>query len=136
TTSDTTTYWISQKYLREHLRPGERVWLEPPRHPISVRDAHYYWFSVGQMTSAARVLRQTPRGARYLPSPDDFPVCTVPPQLRYTLDPRRVSLPIASQCMQRLADSGRARRTVFFDVWEVGLLKSAPESSTTVKGNR
>jgi hypothetical protein len=128
------TYWVAEGYLRNHLQPGEIVWLEPSRHPITVRDAHYYWFSVNQMVSAAQELRKTPRGRRFLPAPNEFPVCTVPENLRYTLDPRRVMMQGASECMQRLVDSGRARRTVFFDVYEVGLLKSAPESSTP-KGN-
>ena len=133
--TDASTFWVSQRYLRERLRPGDTVWIEALRHPISVRDAYYYWFSVHQMVSAAQELRKTPRGRRFLPEPVAFPVCSTPPNFRYTLDPRRVFLAGASECMQRLVDSGRARRTVFFDVYEVGLLKSAPESSTP-KGNR
>ena len=124
-----TTFWVSQKYLRERMKPGDRVWIESPRHPISVRDAHYYWFSVGQMVPAARLLRETERGRRFLPPPEGFPTCTQPPNFRYTLDPRRVGLTEAAECMQRLVDTGQARKTVFFDVWEIRLLKSAPDSS-------
>ena len=123
------TYFVSARYLRERLRPGEIVWLEPSRHPVSVRDAHYYWFSVGQMASAAHEMRKTARGARYLAPDSGFPVCTLPPGLRYTLDPRR-PMPAGevTACMQRLLDSGEARRTIFSDVYEVRL-KSAPTRS-------
>ncbi|HEX8255313.1 MAG TPA: hypothetical protein VF846_19390 [Thermoanaerobaculia bacterium] len=122
------TYWVSQKYLREQLRPGDTIWLESTRHPVSAKDAHYYWFSIGQMTRAARELRKTARGRRYLPPPENFPLCDPQSKVRFTHDPRRIGMPEASPCMQRLVDTGQARRTVFFDVWEVRLLKSAPGS--------
>ena len=123
------TFFVSQRYLRQHLQPGEIVWLEPSRHPVSVRDAHYYWFSVGQMAAAAHEMRKTPRGARYLKPDSGFPVCTLPAGLRYTLDPRRpMAEGEAPACMQRLLDSGEARRTIFSDVYEVRL-KSAPTRS-------
>jgi hypothetical protein len=134
TSSGETTFWVSQKYLRERMKPGDRVWIESPRHPISARDAHYYWFSVGQMVPAAKLLRETERGRRFLPPPEDFPTCTVPPDFRYSLDPRRVGLTEAATCMQKLVDSGRARKTVFFDVWEIRLLESAP-TRPPEKGN-
>ena len=122
---DRTTYWISQKFLRERLGPNDIVWLEPPRHPVSVRDAHYYWFSVGQMVGAAMKMRQTERGRHYLPRTDDLPTCTVPANMRYTLDPIRAGLTEAGACMQRLIDGGQVRKTVFFDVWEVRLKSPA-----------
>jgi hypothetical protein len=128
------TFWVSQKYIRERLQPGERIWLESQRHPISVRDAHYYWFSVGQMVAAARVLRQSERGRRFLAPIENFPTCTpASSRLRYTLDPRRVGVPGATECMDQLVTTGQARKTVFFDVWEIRL-KSAPDSAP-VKGN-
>ncbi|HEX2060174.1 MAG TPA: hypothetical protein VHK90_05500, partial [Thermoanaerobaculia bacterium] len=125
TTADDTTYWISQRYLRERLRPGEVVWLEPARHPVSVRDAHYYWFLVGQMVPVADELRKSERGRRYLPPTSDLPACAPPPNLRFTLDPPAGAVPRAAGCMRRLVESGRARRTVFQDVYEIRL-ESAP----------
>lgn len=120
------TYWVSQQWFRERLRPGEVVWVEPFRHPVTVRDAHYYWFLPAQMSGAAAELRKSERGRRHLPPPEPLPVCAPPPNLRYTLDARRAGLPDAARCMQRLIDSGAARRTVFFDVWEIRL-KSATQ---------
>ncbi|MFP5247611.1 MAG: hypothetical protein ACLGH0_13045, partial [Thermoanaerobaculia bacterium] len=116
---DASSYWVSQKYLREQLRPGETIWIEASRHPVSVRDAHYYWFSVGQMVGVADELRKTPRGARFLPPTNDLPVCALPEGFRYTLDPRRSGLAEAGACMERLIAEGRVRKTVIFDVWEV-----------------
>ena len=113
------TYWNYQKYVRERVRPGEIVWLESARQPVTIRSGHYYWFSIGQMVAAARELRKTPRGARYLPPPAAFPVCGPDPRLRFTFDARRSGLPGAGDCMQRLIDAGRIEPTVFLNVWEV-----------------
>jgi hypothetical protein len=128
---DKATYWVSQKYIIERLKPGETIWMESARHPVTVRDAHYYWFSIGQMTAAARELRKSERGRRYLPPPENFPVCDPDTNVRFMHDPRRTRLPEASACMQRLIDTGQARKTLFFDVWELRLLKSAPDSGAT-----
>lgn len=126
---DRSTYWISEKWFRERLRPGDVVWIEPTRHPISVRDAHYYWFSVGQMARGAEVLRRTDRGRHFLPPPDNFPTCTQPANLRFTLNPARGGLDEASECLQRLIETGRARKTMFFDVYETRLLESGTNRS-------
>ncbi|HEX8618182.1 MAG TPA: hypothetical protein VF911_11405, partial [Thermoanaerobaculia bacterium] len=56
---DGATYFVSARWMLRNLQPGERVWIEAPRHPIAVKDAHYYWFSVGQMVSGAKELRKT-----------------------------------------------------------------------------
>lgn len=125
---DQAPYWVSQKYIIEHLKPGETIWMESARHPVTVRDAHYYWFSIGQMATAAHELRKTERGRRYLPPPANYPLCDPNTTVRFTHDPRRVDLPEASACMQMLIDTGQARKTPFFDVWELRLLKSAPDS--------
>lgn len=123
-TGGSSTYWVSERAMREQLGPGDVVWIEPPRHPVTIRDAHYYWFSVGQMLPAAGRLRETARGRRYLPPTDGLPVCAPPPNLRFTLDPRRPELRGESECMDRLVAAGRVRKTVFADVWEVRLIKS------------
>jgi hypothetical protein len=128
THGDEATYWVSQKYLVGKMKPGETIWMESARHPVTVRDAHYYWFSIGQMVSAARTLRQTERGRRYLPPPENFPICDPHTTVRFTHDPRRTGIPEPSACMQRLVDTGQARKTLFFDVWEIRLLKSAADS--------
>lgn len=121
---DAATYWVSEPWLRERLEPGDVVWIEPTRHPIAVRDAHYYWFSVGQMADGAAVLRQTERGRRFLPPPEDFPPCTTPANLRFTLDPRRAGLSEAGTCFERLLAEGRLHKTTIFDVYEIRLLES------------
>jgi hypothetical protein len=122
---DGATYFVSARWLSERLQPGERVWIEAPRHPITVRDAHYYWFSVGQMASGANELRKTERGRRYLPPPENFPVCDPNSNLRFTLDARRVELAGAATCMEQLVSSGKAHPTVFSDVWELRLKSAA-----------
>ncbi|HEX8616541.1 MAG TPA: hypothetical protein VF911_03045, partial [Thermoanaerobaculia bacterium] len=78
-------------------------------------------------------LRKTERGRRYLPDPGNFPVCDPRSKLRFTLDPRRSEIPGATACMEELVATGQARPTVFFDVWEIRLLESAPISPR--KGN-
>ena len=121
---DSATYWVSERYLRERLQPGDVVWLEPGRHPVTVHDAHYYWYLAGQMVSAAEQLRRTERGRRYLPPTDDLPTCAPSPRLRFTLDPRRQDLVEAGRCFENLIEGGLARKTVFRDVWEMRLIKS------------
>lgn len=128
------TYWMAQRNLQKQLQPGETVWLEPLRHPVTVHDADYYWFLVAQMTEVANELRMTARGRRYLPDPDDLPLCNPPANLRFTLDPRGVPLLAdVDACMQELLDSGRIRKTMYGDVYElnlspvVRLVRSLPE---------
>jgi hypothetical protein len=122
---DGATYFVSTNWFLRNLRPGERVWIEAPRHPITVRDAHYYWFSVGQMASGAEQLRRTERGRRYLPPPDNFPVCDPDRvKLRFTMQPSE-SLRGATACMEQLVARGQAVRTVFGDVWELRLKSAA-----------
>lgn len=112
-----TTYWVSERTLREQLRPGDTVWLEPARHPVTVKDAHYYWFLIGQMREAAEELRKTPRGRRYLPPTQPLPVCAPPPTLRFVLDPRRQNLAPEDVCFEMLVAQDAVRRTAFADVW-------------------
>lgn len=80
------------------------------------------------MIPAALELRKTARGRRYLPAPDDLPTCAGEGNLRFTLDPRGLGLQRAAGCMDVLISSQSARKTVFADVWEVGLIKSRGSS--------
>jgi len=113
-------YWTSQQYLRSRLGGNATVWLEPRRHPITVGDAHYYWFLAGQMVPVARELRRTERGARYLPAADDLPPCSPPATLRFTMSPGDLAaLPRERQCMEQLIRHGRAGPTVFGGVFEL-----------------
>ena len=122
-------YWTSQRALVSRMRANDVVWLEPHRHPVSVRDAHYYWFAIYQHASIARTLRQSERGRRFLPPFGDVPTCAAPPNLRFTLDSAR-PLPETRGCMQRLFQSGRLRPVLgAVDVYELRLLESAAQSS-------
>lgn len=125
TTADHSTYWVSQQYLRERLGADDEVWLEPTRHPVSVRDAHYYWFCVAQMLDAAEELRKTEKGRRYLPATAPSPPCSPQPNLRFTMHPEW--LPETARCMERLRRSGEVVRTPFFGVWEVRLKSPATQ---------
>ena len=74
---DTGTYWGSQRVLIQRLRPNETVWASLRRHPITVRDAHYYWFGLeGGIFNVAADLSASERGARYLPPLENLPICT------------------------------------------------------------
>ncbi|HYO76723.1 MAG TPA: hypothetical protein VE010_09695 [Thermoanaerobaculia bacterium] len=122
-------YWRAQRELVSRMRPNDVVWLEPHRHPVSVRDAHYYWFAIYQHAAIARTLRESERGRRFLPPFNDVPTCAPPPNLRFTLDSTR-PLPQTRECMQRLFASGRVLRVLgAVDVYELRLLESAAQSS-------
>lgn len=133
TPAESSTFWVSEQYLRARLRPGDSVWLDPTRHPVTVRDAHYYWFLPGQMIPAARELRKSERGRRYLPAPEELPTCVPDRNLRFTLDPRALGLEPAAGCMDALVRAQSVRKTVFADVWEVRLIKSAGSSGKVVQ---
>ena len=90
-------YWLTQRTLTAALKPGETVWLPTARHPISVRDAHYYWFAPQEMAGAA--------GAK-----GEWPVCAPPPSLRFVGKGM-----VESDCFDRLP----TRRTPIPDIYEV-----------------
>jgi hypothetical protein len=107
-------YWIAQRYFTTRLRAGETLLVETKRHPIGARDASYYWFGFFNVIPS---LRRTPRGARYLPPPDQ-PVCAE--RARFLSDPRRILIPPQEQrCFARLLAAGRLRPAPVTMVYEV-----------------
>jgi hypothetical protein len=115
--SDAGPYWVAQKGMRERMKAGETVWVSPMRHPISARDAHYYWtgFDLLGMLDTASDLRQTRRGMRYLPPLTNLPVCGA---LHGTNRLRFLSVPEATgvtapelRCFDALVQQGRVRGT-------------------------
>lgn len=63
-------HWASQRTLAASMRPGETVWIASERHPITVRDAHYYWFAAPEIAGALASL-----DSPLLPRGDDLPRC-------------------------------------------------------------
>jgi hypothetical protein len=101
-------YWTSTRYFASHLRAGDTLLVETKRHPVGARDASYYWFGFFNVIPS---LRQTPRGARYLP-PDDHPICAA--RARFISDPRRILVPPDEQrCFERLPKKPTPIGTVY-----------------------
>ena len=114
-------YWTHQRWLAQRLQPGERVLLDITHHPVAVRDATYYWF---EATPVITDLRRTPRGARYLPAPEELPFCAMTTgaqaRFRFVSEPRLLGAsPQQQRCFQALVASGRIRRSPFSDVFEL-----------------
>jgi hypothetical protein len=98
-------YWRSRKTLVAALKPGERVWLPTTRHPISARDAHYYWFAPYEISAALG-----PKGP--------WPVCAG--TARLIGGPKMLrGLESELRCFERLRAEGRLRRTPVPEIYEV-----------------
>jgi hypothetical protein len=113
-------YWVAQRFFRERLRANDTVWMDVARHPVTARDESYYWFG---FEDVAHQLRRTPRGARYLPEPKDFPFCAAARgervRTRFISVSRRTSpSPEQRACFMQLLARGALRRTPAADVYE------------------
>ncbi|MGN6186011.1 MAG: hypothetical protein ACTHQM_20460 [Thermoanaerobaculia bacterium] len=115
--SDDGPYWVAQKAMRERMQPGETVWVSPMRHPVSVRNAHYYWtgFDLLRMLDTASALSETPRGNQYLPPLTNLPICGAlhgTNRLRYFNVPEDYGVTAPERrCFETLMQQGRVRAT-------------------------
>ncbi|MBV8515777.1 MAG: hypothetical protein JO197_00090 [Acidobacteria bacterium] len=114
------TYWVSQRYFAEHLRPGDTVLLDIRRHPVAARDASYYWFGLG---SESQLIRRDPRAAKFLPPRAPLPFCAMlrgaRTSLRYVSAPRLIgATPDEARCFQQLLGAKLLHRTPITDVYE------------------
>lgn len=111
-------YWVSQRFLMRNLKPGETVWLYIQRHPITVRDANYYWFNFGGTVPVARQLASS----RFLPRTDNLPLCAIARgarlSLRYIAE-RRHYPEDEARCFDQLLGARRIRATAVPGVFEV-----------------
>ena len=121
--NDGQVFWQSQRALVARMRPNETVFVPLSRHPITVHDAHYYWFAVdGGVYDVATELLRTERGARYLPPLRDWPICSA---LRGTNHLRFASRPLdyptksEADCFAALEAAGRVRRSPAPRIFEV-----------------
>jgi hypothetical protein len=58
-------YWATQRAIQTSLRPGETVWISPPRHPVAALDASYYWYNFRE--SAPLAIGRAQRHPEFLP---------------------------------------------------------------------
>lgn len=109
------TYYPTMKHMLEQLKPRHSVWLGAGNHPITVRDAHYYWFGFNEHVAHNVELQKRGALPPFLPPvrEEDLPPCRVARGLD-----RRVlflstghdltHLPLAQRCTDFLLRSGRA----------------------------
>lgn len=111
----TPAYYPTMKHMLEQIEPRDTVWLGVANHPITARDAHYYWFGFNE--HVAHIIEMQARGE--LPA-------FVPPVRELDLPPCRVArgldrsvrflstghdlthLPVAQRCSDFLVRTGRA----------------------------
>jgi hypothetical protein len=121
---DTGPFWRAQRALVARLHPGDTIWITPARHPITVRDAHYYWFGFeGSTLQVVADLAKTARGAGYLPPLENLPLCAA---LHSETRLRFASVPDAGtaaqserSCFAALQATGRVRNTGSPRVFEI-----------------
>ncbi|MGN6186012.1 MAG: hypothetical protein ACTHQM_20465, partial [Thermoanaerobaculia bacterium] len=124
--ADASTYWRSQRMLAQRLRPGDTVWMSVVRrHPITARDAHYYWFGMEdwRLFVLIAAARETERGKRYLPPLVNFPFCATlhgEGRLRFAAKPMvGGALDTELPCFDALQAANRIRPTPLPHVVEV-----------------
>ena len=111
-------YWARLQHIRDNTRPGETVWISPPRHPVAVMDASYYWYSFREAV---------PYAIKYASATADSPL---PPVRRADLPPCRLATNTrfielsswinyldACACAEQLA--GRVVPSPHFGIFEV-----------------
>lgn len=78
-------YWIRQADLQARTGRDGTVFISPPRHPVAVFDAGYYWYSFQEATAHAVRYRQQHPAATTLPplAFTSFPPCTIGPKVRF-----------------------------------------------------
>lgn len=123
---DLAVYWNSQRTLIRRIHPGETVWMSSVRrNPITVKDAHYYWFGLedSRLLRLVRSHREHGRGARYLPSLDELPICAAlhgRSRVRFAAPPEAgIGLDSELPCFAALETAGRIRSTPFPHVYEI-----------------
>lgn len=117
---DTGLFFRSQRAFVARLRPNETVWMGAKRHPISVRDASFYWFGYdGTIGYTNEHLARTERGARLMPPLGD-PFCNAlrgATTLRFA-DPEGVPA-TEKACYAELVRDGRVRPSMLPRVYEI-----------------
>ena len=106
--------WASQRRLASALKPGQTVWIMSQRHPISARDAHYYWFAAPDIVGALSAIRSP-----LLPPAGEAPTCVA---LRSQSMMRFVSGPKTTgevRCFNALLAGKRLTRTSIPDIYEL-----------------
>lgn len=124
-------YWSAQRSLQHSLKPGETVWISPPRHPVAAFDASYYWYNFRE--SAPSAIRARTRHAAFLPQTafGDLPPCTAAgSNVRYLeLGDWMPYLEGVCGCAERSFNAGQLAPTDALGIFEVGT-----ERRPTVRG--
>ena len=78
-------YWSRQADLQARTGRDGTVFISPPRHPVAVFDAAYYWYSFKEAAPHAIRYRQAHPASTALPAFafTDVPPCTIGPKVRF-----------------------------------------------------
>jgi hypothetical protein len=101
-------YWEIDRRIRNQMKAGETVWVQTAQHPITARDAHYYWFLPQPIIGAVRELDP----AR-VKGPDRFPICTAASDadhsMRFVSEVQAAGMPEELRCLEEMFGKGKLR---------------------------
>jgi hypothetical protein len=112
-------YWATQRGMQQSLRPTDRVWISPPRHPVAAFDASYYWYNFRDSVPAAIRLRE--RFPELLPAVSftELPPCRLDTVRYLELGDWMTALDRACPCAERAFASGKLAPTPAIGIFEV-----------------
>ena len=122
-----TSYWNTQRSLQTGLRPGDTVWISPPRHPVAAFDASYYWYNFRE--SAPSAIRARAQYPQFLPQDgfSDLPPCRANNHVRFIeLGDWMPFLGGVCGCAERAFNAGALSPTDALGIFELGA--TAPPS--------
>lgn len=113
-------YWERIADLQSRLRPGDTVWISPPRHPVAAFDASYYGYSFAE-------------GVPVLANADELPLCRLASgaktNIRFIeLGPWIPHLEGSCQCGSAAYERGALQPTDWFAIFEVRSASTTPPS--------
>jgi hypothetical protein len=112
-------YWGDLRSMQHRLKPGDTVWISPPRHPVAAFDASYYWYNFRDSVPAAIGARD--KVPQFLPAAGfgDLPPCK-PGSVRFIeFGDWTPFLGEVCSCIERAAASGRLTPTDSLGIFEV-----------------
>jgi hypothetical protein len=120
--SASSRYWARLIDVRQRVPPGQSVWMSPPRHPVTVPDASYYWYSFREAAPLAISYKSThPEAPLPAISSRDLPPCQVASGRARDLSLIELSSWVADldvcDCAESSVSSGRIRPSPHFGIF-------------------
>jgi hypothetical protein len=121
------SYWNELAALQARTGREGTVFISPPRHPVAVLDASYYWYSFKEAAPDAIRYRQRVSSPLPVLGFADLPPCRIAPSLRFVEGGSWMyELDGACRCVESAWRSGRLEPTESFAIFEVNAARRPP----------